>query len=195
MAKLILIRHGESELNKNKVYFGALDSPLTEDGVEQISLLKNNLPDYDFIYSSPLKRARKSAEILNFKNLSIIEDIRLKELNFGIFEGLSYCEILENYPHEAQKWKNEGINYIFPRGNSILDLEKSTISFVDEIKNSNKTFLLVTHFGVINAILSHYISDNINSFWKYKSELASMTILEFYDSFPILTLFSHKNYK
>jgi len=195
MAKLILIRHGESELNKNKVYFGSLDSPLTGDGVDQISLLKNIIPDYDFIYSSPLKRARKSAEILNFKDLSILEDVRLKELNFGIFEGLSYSKILEKHPHEAEKWKNEGINYRFPNGNSILDLEKSTISFVEEIKNSDKTFLLVTHLGVINAILSHYISDNINSFWKYKSELASMTIIDFLDSFPILTLFSQTNHK
>ena len=194
MTKLILIRHGESTLNKEGVYFGTHDPSLTETGFEQLNLLINEVPDYDFIYSSPLRRAVESAEILNYKKLDTIYDSRLLELNFGDFEGLTYSEILKKYPNEAQKWKNEGISYKFPKGNSIPDLEKSIVSFVEEIKDSNKNFLLVTHFGVISSILSHYISDNITNFWKFKSDLASVTILEFHDSFPILRLFSRKNY-
>jgi len=194
MTKLILIRHGESTLNKEGVYFGTLDPSLTENGIEQMNLLNNEIPNYDFIYSSPLQRAKESAEVLNYKKLDTIYDSRLLELNFGDFEGLTYTEILEKYPTEAEIWKNEGISYKFPNGNSILDLEKSIVSFVEEIKNSNKTFLLVTHFGVISSILSHYISDNITNFWKFKSALASVTILEFHDSFPVLRLFSRKNY-
>lgn len=194
MTKLILIRHGESTLNQDGVYFGTLDPSLTETGIEQINLLKDEVPNYDFIYSSPLQRAKESAEILNYKNLNLIYEPRLLELDFGDFEGLTYSVILKKYPNEAQNWKNEGINYKFPKGDSITDLEKSVVSFVEEIKNSNKIFLLVTHFGVISSILSHYISDNITNFWKFKSDLASITILEFHDSFPVLRLFSQKKY-
>lgn len=190
MTKIILLRHGESFLNTEGVYFGFTDSPLTENGENQILKKSEFIPSYDLIYSSPLIRALKSSQIINKNNLIIKTDERLKELNFGIFENKSYKEIQESYKDECDKWEMENISYSFPKGESIYDLSERVISFVEEIKNSNKNILIVTHYGVINSILCHYISNNIESFWKFKCSHASITTVEFHGDFPILTSFS-----
>lgn len=192
MAKIILIRHGESELNKDKVFFGWLNPFLTKYGEEQIKILADKIDSYDFIYSSPLKRAYLSAELVNYKKLEIFTDNRIKELNFGIFEGLTYDEIVKTYPEESKKWKSEGIDYFYKNGESIKELNNRVVSFIEEIKNNDKTYLIITHFGVINSILCYYISENINNFWKFKSDLASITTIEFIDGFPVLMNFSNK---
>ena len=190
MAKLILVRHGESTLNKENVYFGHLNPSLTSKGKEQLEILKNRLPTYDMIFSSPLERAISSAEIINHNKLIINTDDRLKELNFGIFEGLNYNKISSLYPVEVEKWLVSNISYKFINGESIYELSERVKSFVEEIKYTEKNYLLVTHFGVINAILSIYIAENLNNFWKFKCDLSSITLLEFNDGYPILKCFS-----
>lgn len=191
MTKIILVRHGESELNKEKVFFGWLDPILTENGENSINSLSKKIPDYDFIYSSPLKRALSSAEILNHKKIEILVEERIKELNFGIFEGMNYNEIKNTYPEESEKWDIDGIHYLYKQGESITHLNNRVLSFIEEIKNTDKNYLIVTHFGVINSVLSHYISENISSFWKFKSDLATITIIEFHEGFPVLKMFSY----
>jgi alpha-ribazole phosphatase len=190
MTKIILLRHGESLLNKENVYFGFTDSPLTKNGKEEILKKIKNIPSYDLIYSSSLSRALESAQIINFKNLHIKTDERLKELNFGIFENKSYKEIKESHKDECDKWTSENISYTFPEGESIHNLSERVISFIEEIKNLNKSILIVTHYGVINSILCHYISNNIESFWKFKCSHGSITTIEFHHDFPVLTSFS-----
>ena len=190
MTRFILLRHGESILNTKNVYFGSTDSLLSPQGEEQIRNKVNSLPDYDLIYSSPLKRAIDSAKIINTKNLPIKLDHRLKELDFGIFENKSYNEIETLYKNECEKWKVEDLNYKFPQGESIKLLSERAISFIEELKHTHKNILIVSHYGVINAILCHYICNNLDSFWKFKSSLASITTIEFHDDFPILNSFS-----
>lgn len=190
MAKVILVRHGESTLNEENVYFGHLNPSLTSKGKEQLENLKIKLPTYDMIFSSPLERAISSAEIINQNKLTINIDNRLAELNFGIFEGLNYNKISSLYPLEVEKWSVLNTSYKFINGESILELSERVKSFIDEIKYTEKTYLLVTHFGVINAILSIYIAENLNNFWKFKCNLSSITILEFHDGYPILKCFS-----
>ena len=111
MGKLILVRHGQTQMNVDGIFFGKLDPSLNETGKEQCKKTRELLKDrykYDFIYSSDLKRASETAEIVNYLDLPIKLDRRLEEIDFGIFEGLSYKEILEKYPAEAKKVKRSG---------------------------------------------------------------------------------------
>lgn len=196
MAKFIFIRHGESLLNIKNVYFGHLNPDLTSIGEKSILNLANDLSkivkDYEIIYTSPSLRCVHSAEILNFLNKPIITDESLMEINFGLFEGLSINEIVQNYPNDFSHWEKEGINFTFPSGESIIALSKRAINFIENLKSNSKTYIVVTHFGVINSIFAHYISDDIKKFWNYKPELASYSILEFNENFWILKKFSNK---
>lgn len=190
MGKLILIRHGQTELNANRVYFGRLDPSLNTVGLEQIKYTREKFIEYNYdkIYSSPLKRAKETAEICNHLSLEIEYSNELMEIDFGIFEGLTYEEIVEKYPVEIKKAEKEWQTYDYETGESLKEMQKRVVGFLSKLDFS-KTNVLVAHWGVINCILSHYMSGNLDSYWKFKVENGGIAILEGDLNFCYLTKF------
>ncbi|MEI6857374.1 histidine phosphatase family protein [Psychrilyobacter sp.] len=188
MGKLILVRHGESELNIENIFFGHLDPKLTKKGTNQAQRTKEILSsiNYKKIYSSPLKRAVETAEIINVKNydLNLVEE--LKELNFGILEGLTYEEILKKYPEDALKWKENWQTYDYQTGESVQQLQERCVNFVESLDFSGENIVAVCHWGVINCILSHYFSGGLDGYWKFAPNYAGIIVIEFTDGYPIL---------
>ncbi|MGB6127578.1 MAG: histidine phosphatase family protein [Psychrilyobacter sp.] len=188
MGKLILVRHGESEFNKENIFFGHLDPNLTEKGRDQALKTKKILSNIDYkeIYTSPLKRAAETAEIINIKNydLNLVEE--LKELNFGILEGLTYEEILKKYPEAAIEWKENWQTYDYQTGESVEQLQERSVKFVESLDLSNGNIVAVCHWGVINCILSYYFSGELNGYWKFAPNYAGIIVIEFTDGYPIL---------
>lgn len=187
MGKLILVRHGQTDLNTEGIYFGWLNPNLNEKGYEQAQKAREVIKTipYDKIYSSDLERARLTAEIVNYKNLHIVFDKRLREINFGIFEGLTYEEISKKYPDECKISEDNWENYNFGNGESPRELQKRAVDFVEGL-NLEEDNLVVTHWGVINSILSCYFSKGLDSYWKYSVENGGVCIIEFTNGFPIL---------
>ncbi|MBS9776248.1 MAG: histidine phosphatase family protein [Fusobacterium sp.] len=182
MGRLILIRHGQTEMNKQKLYFGKLNPKLNNLGIEQAQNAKKYLEEikekisYDLVYSSPLLRAKETAEICNYLEKNIIFDKNLEELNFGIFEGLTYKEILEKFPNEAKKMENSWLNYNYETGESPKEMYERVINFVENLDFS-KNILIVSHWGVINSILSHFLSKELEAYWKFSVRNGGVAIL------------------
>lgn len=187
MGKLILVRHGETELNVSGIYFGKLDPELNETGVEQANRAREILKKYkyDNIYSSDLKRASQTAKIINFLEKEIIYNKNIQEINFGIFEGLSYEEIKSKYPEECKKSEKNWKEYNFLTGESPIEMQKRAVSFVESL-DLKKNNLVVTHWGIINSILSWYFSKELDSYWKYSLNNGGICEIEFIDGFPIM---------
>lgn len=149
--KLYVIRHGQTEWNILKKMQGSVDIPLNEKGIEQAHITKEKLKDIniDIVFCSPLKRARKTAEIIGVdKNLEIIIADELRERCYGEFEGSSKSSFDYNEFWAYNKNKNyaqaENIQLFFDR----------VYKFIDKLKNnySDKNILIVTHAGVVKAI-------------------------------------------
>ncbi|MEG0069082.1 histidine phosphatase family protein [Cetobacterium sp.] len=188
MGKIILVRHGETELNTAGVFFGIMDPELTERGIEQAKRAKKVLEDLEYhkIYASDLKRAKETAEIINCKDIDMILTEDLREINFGIFEGYKYEELLEKYPIEVKKSQEDWKNYNYETGESVLQLQKRAINFIEKELDLYKNTVLVTHWGVINTILSYYFSDGLDAYWKFSVKNGGIVIIEFSDGYPIL---------
>ncbi|MGL5931360.1 MAG: histidine phosphatase family protein [Cetobacterium sp.] len=188
MGKIILIRHGESELNVKGVYYGILNPALTEKGRDQAQKTREILKEFDYhkIYCSDLKRALDTAEIVNIKELDLQIDEELRELNFGIFEGHTYEELLEKYPIELEKSQKNWESYNYITGESVLELQKRVIGFINKKVNLEENTVLVTHWGIINTILSYYFSNGLDAYWKFSVKNAGVVIIEFSDGYPIL---------
>ena len=188
MGKLILVRHGESELNMENIFFGHLDPKLTKKGEDQAQRTKKILSDIDYkkIYSSPLKRAVETAEIINIKkyDLNLVEE--LKELNFGILEGLTYEEILKKHPEAAVEWKENWQTYNYQTGESVEQLQERSVNFIESLDFSGENIVAVCHWGVINCILSHYFSGGLEGYWKFSPNYAGIIVIEFTEGYPIL---------
>ncbi|OGO87394.1 MAG: hypothetical protein A2Y24_01420 [Clostridiales bacterium GWE2_32_10] len=155
--KLYFVRHGQTEWNVEKRIQGSVDQPLNEKGESQARELAEKIKDIkiDKIISSPLKRAYRTAEIINEKfNLDIETDTRLAERNYGVNEGEYTKDFAYNdfwsYTKHVSVEEAEEIEEFFQRVNE----------FLSELKNKNEyeNILLVAHNGVGRAI-NYYFND------------------------------------
>jgi len=146
-----VLRHGETEYNKLGKFHGFTDIDLNEIGQKQAQNAIEKLNSkYDVIITSPLKRARQTAEIVNEKlGLKIIENDLLKERNFGNLEGLTWEEFTNKHPEEASK-NNMDFQPELEKGEKIEAVEKRIEEFIIWLKTSGyKNPLVVTHAGII----------------------------------------------
>ena len=170
---IYVVRHGQTEWNVLKKMQGSADIPLNERGLEQAKQTRVNLNDcdYDMIFCSPLIRAKQTANIINEdKNLDIVYDERLKERNYGEFEGVSKASFNYN-----DFWAyNKNIKYI--KAENVQDFFNRIYNLLDDLKlkYSDKNILIVCHAGVMKAIecyanemmpddeIGPYLPDNAN---------------------------------
>lgn len=179
MGKLILIRHGQTTMNAEKLYYGRLNPDLTDLGVKQAEKARELIKEYkyDKIYSSPLLRAKRTAEICNYLALDIDYRDDLMELDFGIFEGLKYEEIFDKYPLELKKFDDDWQSYNYQTGESPLEMFERVVNFLKQLDFS-KDNLVVAHWGVINSILSYFFAGNLDSYWKFGLKNGTVVVLE-----------------
>lgn len=186
--KVFLLRHGETEGNVNGQFSGATDTPLTKYGIEQANEahLKLRGESFDVVVSSPLSRAHDTAKCVTTNTITLHEG--LCEMNFGIFEGLTYIEIQEKYFEEYKVWKKEGTDYRFKNGESLRGFYDRVIQTYTELlkQYEGQNILIVAHSGVIRSILAHEISENFDHYWKYKIDNCKVSIIEYLDGFAIL---------
>lgn len=166
---IYLVRHGESEANIQKRYSGITDVDLSQNGRYQARLTGQNLSKekISYIYSSPLKRAKDTAKIISneikFVNEVMVEPC-LIEVNFGIFENMTWDEMRLQYREETENWILKKHKYKFPEGEDYDDVIKRISGFIDNVPDNS---LIVTHFGVIQSILLYLgIADDI-SLWNF----------------------------
>ena len=155
--RILLIRHGLTDWNINDKVQGSSDIPLNETGIQQAYETKKILDNYEFdvVISSPLGRAVHTANIVcEDRDNEILIDERLKERDFGKFEGISYRKNME-YRKGAWSLKmEEQLDTV-----EAYPLFYERISgFLDDILNKyyDKNILLVAHGGVSIAV-GHYL--------------------------------------
>lgn len=160
MIKVLYVRHGQTDYNKKMLIQGSIDIPLNEVGINEASSLHLKLlnTEIDYIFSSPLKRALQTAEIIKGKrNIPLLIDSRLKEENYGDYEGKTR---IDNPDYEKQR---RSIFKRYPHGESYLDVYARISSFFEDIKKDyqNKTILIVAHGGM-SRVVNCYFKDMEN---------------------------------
>jgi len=195
VGKIFIVRHGQTDGNSARKYFGITDIELNEEGLIQAGLISKRLERENIcrIYGSNLKRAFKTAEIIAKPHKINVESKKdLMEINFGDWEGLSFQEIQKSYPHEFSKWQNNIMDFTIPHGESVLELKKRVETAFSEILNSavENNVVIVTHGGPIRVILSKILSPNALEavFWKIRQDNASLNIIENIDNTQIISL-------
>lgn len=178
---IVFIRHGRTILNEKKVYGGILDEEMSTKGIIEIKNIKKYIENLEFdeVYTSPLKRAVQSTKLLidNYK-----VDSMLSEMNFGMFEGLSYSEIEKNYPKESKAWAENTLNYKIPKGENLMDVFNRTKAFIEHMSSKKGNILAVTHGGVISCALS-LVFGEYDYFYKFKVMHGTASIISIEDGY------------
>jgi valyl-tRNA synthetase len=147
---LTLIRHAQTDWNKQGIMQGQTDVPLNEKGKKQAKELRELIKKekIDLIIISPLARTRQTTEIINYKNLEIIEDDRLKERSYGKFEGKKTEDLLKNHP-EITTFEVGGCPYWIdvPTAETYDELRARVEDFIKGMKSkyAGKNILIVSH--------------------------------------------------
>ena len=155
---IYLIRHGETDWNKKGKIQGHFDIPLNQKGRLQAKILASRLKnnDIDVIYTSDLSRASQTANIIgNSVQTSLISETRLRERNYGEWQGKSWAEIHINNPNVKKKWRKDPLHSKPPQGESIQELFNRVSDFFSELlKSSYKNVLVVAHNSPLRIIIS-----------------------------------------
>ena len=157
MTSVVLIRHGETDWNVEGRYQGQADPPLNKKGFEQAKTLAENLLSFelDLLFTSPLKRAKKTAEIIAEKNnLPIIEEPRFMEIHQGDWQTRLRSEIERIYPELFKKWETEPWNVTPPNGEHLNQVRERVLEGLHDAVNlyPGKKIGVVTHRIPISLI-------------------------------------------
>ena len=164
MVKIFLLRHGESENNRDKIIEGISDSKLTHLGKMQAKRLAQifKRENINAIYSSPLKRALETAKIIANKNkIKLAINNNLKEINFGHLEGESWGLVYKKIPN----WRGIRYKYKPKGGETQKELENRALLFLKGIikKHKTDTIIVVGHGSLNRAIIGSLLNINIKN--------------------------------
>ncbi len=191
MLQLFLVRHSETEMNEKGLYYGWTDCGLTENGIKQAKKLRKALrhEKFDCVISSTLSRAIHTAEIISGLNtVDIVTEPRLRELNFGEWEGMHYEQIMQKDKEHWEKWCAEWMTTAPPSGECFNDLHQRVSGFMDELLGKYKSgrILIVAHQGCLRIIASKLIKLQLENCWSFVFEHGAYSILEINDSHCVL---------
>lgn len=160
MTKLLLIRHGESQANRQAVFAGQYDPVLTDTGRLQAELTAEFVAQHypvECVYASDLQRAYATGLCLARKlDIPVIKNSGLREISAGHWEKMKFTQIEETYPVQYEVWRNHIGNARCVGGESVCELADRVMATLTRIarENDGKTVAIATHATPIRAMQS-----------------------------------------
>jgi probable phosphoglycerate mutase len=182
LGQIIFLRHGQAKNNTERILAGRTEGvPLTDTGIKQAEHTAQLLEQMNVsaIYSSPIQRAKHTAEIAGKHNsIDVTIDDRLIELDMGKFTGMPYDEIFNSHGNVFMKFYNGELEIAHNGVETFSDVKKRILGIVDHIieKHPDENVLLVTHMDPIKAMLSTVIDLSPTNLYELIITNASLTI-------------------
>ena len=183
--RIHLVRHGQVMGHDQPRYNGQTDVALTDLGIEQYHRLKERLAEtyISACYTSDLSRCTLGAEIIcGQSGLEPVRRRELRELNIGIWEGLTWSEITERWPDEWRARLADLVNYRVPQGENLLDVELRVMPVISEIveRHKGQEILVVGHGGVNRIILLNAIGAPLAGMFNIEQNYGCYNIIDYY---------------
>lgn len=184
--RIYLIRHGEVVGHDTPSYNGHADVDLTERGVAQYHQLKERLAGAGITacYSSDLSRCLTGAGIIcDHFGIEPVSRRELRELNIGVWEGMTWAEIMARYPAQWQARLDDLVNYRVPGGENLLDLAARALPVLREIVAAHRgeNVLVVGHGGMNRVLLLDAIGAPLSSLFNIEQSYACLNIIDYYE--------------
>jgi broad specificity phosphatase PhoE len=179
--EILLVRHGETQWNRELVFRGIRDIELSERGRQQAELLAKYLKRFkiDAIFSSPLSRAvqtlRPTAEALG---LRVQPEEAINDLNFGLWAGLSVDQVKEKYPDQFEKWRLNPLEMDFPEGDKISNAKVRSFNWLKRIAGGDyERIALVTHKVILKLLVLSILDAPKRAYWQIQFSTCSVSML------------------
>jgi len=179
---------------------GATDIPLSEHGRQQAVQLGKRLATlkFDAIYTSDLLRAYETAKIIASlhslsNDIAIVTLPALRELNFGVWEGLTITEIKKLFAYEIKQWWENPFSIRIKGGETYSELIERSVNAIKEIiaRHKDGQVVVVSHGGPIRSIVGSFLGMDLTKYWRLGLHNGSLSIIDFTDwENGVLTLFN-----
>lgn len=187
--KIYLVRHGETEWNKEYRLQGQADTKLNDYGRELARITSEALKEipFDIIFHSPLNRAEETARILKRDwEIPIIADERLKEMNFGESEGCHIPTIQKTPTDPLYNFLNNPGEYVPPKsGETFEELYKRSLDFMTgeilPLEGKYENVLIVAHGALNRSILNPIAGIPVSDFWEIRLKNCAVSIIDLTD--------------
>ena len=191
MTQLILARHGQTSWNVEKVFRGRADVDLNEIGVRQAELLAKYLGNWELeaIYSSPLKRALDTANIVaRRQKVEVRIADGLTDIDFGKWQSLPEQQVKRLYPDLFDQWRTNPHTVRTPGGEDLEDVTRRAVEVVNSIVCGHRgNVLLVSHRVVLKVLICHLLGLDNSHFWNIRQDVCGITIFDYADGRFVLT--------
>ena len=160
---IYMIRHGQTEMNTRMLLQGRSDSPLNEKGIAQAQEAAERLKNihFDFVFTSPLKRAVQTAELIAPSVKPVVES-RLIEMDYGPYEGLD----LSHLPPEILWFFSDFVHNPAPTGMEQLSSVVARVgSFLEELRDLKGNILISAHAISMKGMLEYLTPDAGGKYW------------------------------
>jgi alpha-ribazole phosphatase/probable phosphoglycerate mutase len=191
--RLYLLRHGQVADGHTHLYHGHNDVGLSPQGVQQLEGAAAQLQEVELagIYASDLTRARVGAEIISRgRNLKLRIMPEFREVHFGIWEGLSFGEIMEQFPGELEARFKDLAQFRIPGGESLADVRGRALPALKLLieEHYEKAFLVVAHAGVNRVILAEALGLSLQHLFRLDQNYGCLNIIDYFPDLAVVRL-------
>jgi phosphoserine phosphatase len=189
--RLLLVRHGETDWNRQGRFQGQIDVPLNENGhrqAQQAADFLSTIP-LDFAITSPMKRPKETAEAILQKHpqIALGEEPDFREISHGTWEGKFEAEIEAEFPGELERWRLEPETVQMPEGENLQQVWDRAIAAWDamvqsaraESKGKTRVGLVVAHDATNKVTLSHVVGAGAEKFWSFKQGNGAVSVIDY----------------
>jgi probable phosphoglycerate mutase len=184
--RLLLVRHGETQWNREGRFQGQIDVPLNEQGRHQAHQAADflKLLPLDAAVSSPMARPRETAEIIlqHHTHLTLNLQDGLREISHGLWEGKLEAEIDQAYPNLLKQWQTQPQVVQMPEGENlqqVWDRAIATWQSIVDAAQPGTTTLVVAHDAINKAILCHVAGLGPSAFWNFKQGNGAVSVIDY----------------
>lgn len=181
--KLILIRHGDVSTQKEEVFHGRIDVPLTELGMSQAKKTAEKLSGAGIhkIYSSPLRRAYDTACAISEKQNTEVETLpELNDIHYGAWEGLTLSDVKTRHELKFNLWAAKPHKMKFPEGESVEEVGQRALTAANKVflQHPDETIAFVAHRIITRCLTLLLLGQPLSTLWTLRHDPCSITTLE-----------------
>ena len=193
MARIILIRHGETEWNREERFRGRADLALTELGMRQAGAIAVKLAQWPVaaIYSSPLRRAMMTAQA-QAQHLGVSVEVLpgLADIDYGKWQGLTPLEASQSFPESYGRWLEAPHLVQIPGGDSLAQVRERAWRALHDVVAQwrQETVAMVSHMVVCRLLLCAALGLDDSHFWQVEQDVGAINVLETRNELLTVTL-------
>lgn len=184
MSLIYLIRHGQTDWNKERIFRGHADRPLSDEGKKEAQAVAGFLEKepIQFIYSSPLKRALETARPLaEAKGLKVVELKGVIDLDFGEWSGMTVEQVKDKFPESFADFMNDPQSVVFPGGETMSEVQSRALEAIEKVadRHTGETGAVVTHRVICKLVILGLLGLDAARFWEISQDTACINLFEY----------------